>query len=69
MAQGQLDRISADAKPVPVTHLPGILERERPGGSQAGKPESSTSHSQGKKKMKKKLQQFQWSYISSGVFW
>lgn len=50
MAQGQLDRISADAKPVPVTHLPGILERERPGGSQAGKPESSTSHSPGKKK-------------------
>lgn len=53
MAQGQLDRISADAKPVPVTHLPGILERERPGGSQAGKPESSTSHSQGKKKKEK----------------
>lgn len=71
MAQGQLDRISGDAKPVPITHLPGILERERPGGSQAGKPESSTSHSQGKKmkKIKIKLQQFQWSYISSGVFW
>lgn len=42
MAQGRLDRIGADAKP--VTCPPGLLERERLGGSQAGKPESSTSH-------------------------
>lgn len=44
MAQGQLDGIGAGAKPVPITHPSGLLEKETLGGSQAGKPESSTSH-------------------------
>lgn len=44
MAQGQLDQISANGKPALVTHPPGLLERERLGRNQAGKPESSTSY-------------------------
>lgn len=35
MAQGQLNWISANTL---VTHLPGVLERERPGGSQKAPP-------------------------------
>lgn len=44
MAQGQLDRISANGKLALLTNPAGLLERERLGKNQSGKPESSTSY-------------------------